>query len=73
MNNITLGRQYKDRITGFVGMATATSRYITGLSYVELTGVVSAEGKKAESEWFDTQRVVDTGAEPFTLAAGDAA
>lgn len=64
---IILGREYKDSVTGFTGMATAKSDYISGLAYVELTGKVGSEGKKAESDWFDTLRVTDTGAETFAL------
>ena len=52
-----LGNNYKDRITGFAGVATGHVRYITGCNQVLLAPTVDKEGKLRESQWFDEQRL----------------
>ena len=65
---ITLGATYRDKVTGFVGMATgkvtgfvgmATGKvkYLTGCSQVLLNPTVDKDGKLRDSSWFDEQRL----------------
>ena len=52
-----LGATYKDKITGFKGIATGHCRYLTGCHQTLLAP------KKAdqESKWFDDQRLEPVG------------
>jgi hypothetical protein len=70
---ITLGKKFKDRVTGFEGVATGFCTYITGCSQVLLAPEISADGSLRDSPWFDQQRleeqpgdavVLDNGATP---------
>jgi hypothetical protein len=54
---INLGMTYKDRITGFTGVATGFVRYITGCNQVLLAPRCSDDGALRDSQWFDQQRV----------------
>lgn len=57
---IKLGEFYKDRITGFEGIATARTEYLNGCVSVLLQPEsLDKEGKIAEHEWFDIQRLID--------------
>ena len=51
-----LGRTFRDKVTGFVGIATGQVSYITGCDQLLLVPKVDAAGKVQESQWFDTQR-----------------
>jgi hypothetical protein len=62
-----LGNTYRDRITGFSGVATGWTTYISGCSQVLLAPPVDKEGKLVEAQWFDEQRLVDLRAEPIAL------
>ncbi len=55
---IKLGEHYKDKITGFEGIATAKSEFLNGCKRVLLEPAVSKEGKLTE-EWIDEQRLVE--------------
>lgn len=55
--NITLGRTYKDIISGFKGVATAHTLYITGCNQVLLGPKIKGDGILQASEWFDEQRL----------------
>lgn len=53
-----LGYTYRDKITGFEGVATGHVEYITGCDQLLLVPPVDADGKVREANWFDTQRCV---------------
>lgn len=55
---IKLGERYKDKITGFEGIATARSEFLNGCKRTLLEATISKEGKLTE-EWFDDQRLTD--------------
>lgn len=55
--NVQLGHSYKDRITGFTGVATGHVRYLTGCHQVLVTPRCSDSTKAAEPAWFDEQRL----------------
>ncbi|KQV66601.1 hypothetical protein [Caulobacter sp. Root343] len=52
-----LGSTVKDRITGFSGVATSYTTYLTGCNRVGVTPTVDADGKTREDAWFDEQRL----------------
>jgi hypothetical protein len=54
---VKLGYQYKDKITGFGGIATGHAQYISGCSQVLLAPPCAADGTMRESQWFDEQRL----------------
>jgi hypothetical protein len=54
---ITLGWTYKDKVTGFEGMATGRVEYLTGCHQVLLNPTVDKEGKLRDANWFDEQRL----------------
>jgi hypothetical protein len=71
MRNIQLGGTYRDRITGFQGVATGYVSYITGCSQALLAPPVSQDGAVRESNWFDEQRLEQVGEELILLDNGD--
>jgi len=67
MMTIQLGNTYKDKITGFAGVATGHVRYISGCNQVLLAPPVDADGKLRDSQWFDEQRLDDQRSETIVL------
>lgn len=51
-----LGFTLRDKVTGFVGVATGHVQYITGCDQLLLVPSVDTDGKLRDSQWFDTQR-----------------
>lgn len=68
---IELGQQYKDRITGFTGIATGHCNYISGCAQTLLAPETGDAGDFRESQWFDDQRLERTGKRAVVLANGD--
>jgi hypothetical protein len=54
---IELGQKYKDRITGFEGIATSRTVYISGCVHIGLQGKVDKDGKLPGPEFFDEERL----------------
>lgn len=54
---ITLGAFCTDRVTGFSGMATGRTEYLTGRSRVELSPSLRPDGRLPRPEWFDEERL----------------
>lgn len=50
---INLGDEVKDTVTGFKGIATGRSTYLTGCNHICLQPKVGKDGKFPESRWFD--------------------
>ena len=50
---VKLGKQYKDSISGFEGVAISRTEYLYGCVRVGLEG----KAKPGESLWFDEQRL----------------
>jgi hypothetical protein len=65
-----LGLTCKDRITGFTGVVMGHCFYLSGCSQALLVPPMH-EGKLQESQWFDVQRLEDTGAPAIVLENGD--
>jgi hypothetical protein len=55
--SIILGATYRERITGYTGVATAHVRYLTGCSQVLLIPPMH-ENKLQDGNYFDEQRLV---------------
>lgn len=55
--DIKLGKKYRDRVTGFTGVATGTTKWMTGCDTVILQPHVSADGKYMDNAQFDITRV----------------
>lgn len=64
---IKLGHTYKDKITGFQGIATCVANYITGCNQVLIGPPMAPDGTFRESHWFDEQRLDDTGAPAIVI------
>ena len=61
-----LGRQGKDKITGFTGVAYSFMVYMSGCAQFFLQPPKDKDGKLPSGEWFDAQRI-DFGAKRITL------
>ena len=57
MSSIEFGARYRDRITGFTGVAVGHTTYISGCSQVLLAPGVDKDGKLPDGHWFDEQRL----------------
>lgn len=64
-----LGLTVKDRITGFTGIVTGYVEYLTGCNQALVVPPMK-DGKLPASEWFDVQRLEDTGASRMVLDNG---
>ncbi|CCF19104.1 protein of unknown function [Pseudorhizobium banfieldiae] len=53
----SIGKTYRDKITGFQGVATGHVDYITGCNQTLLQPKSADPAKRAEAEWFDDQRL----------------
>ena len=51
-----LGKTYKDKISGFQGVATGFCRYLTGCDQVLLSSTVCTDGH-TRTLWTDVQRL----------------
>ncbi len=58
--NVELGKTYKDKVTGFKGVATAVTVWLSGCPRVALQGPVT-DGKVPDEVWFDTLLVEEVG------------
>lgn len=64
-----LGTTARDRITGFTGVVMGVCDYLSGCSQALLVPPMQ-DGKLPESQWFDVQRLEDTGAVRIVLDNG---
>lgn len=72
--NERLGYTFKDKITGFIGVATGHVEYISGCHQTLLSPRTTDPAKMNDTQWFDDQRleqdivmprvVLDNGATP---------
>lgn len=51
-----LGNTYRDKVTGFIGVATGHVVYLTGCSQLLLNPPCDVNGNIRKSHWFDEQR-----------------
>lgn len=57
---VEMGREYKDKITGFIGVCTGRAEYISGCSQALLSPKIK-KGEGTKAEWFDDQRLEQVG------------
>lgn len=67
---IELGRTYKDKITGFQGVATGHVEYISGCHQTLLVPPVGKNGESREGVWYDDQRLQVVGKSRIELDNG---
>jgi len=60
---IKFGKLYRDRITGFEGVCTGFSSFISGCDQVLLHPKVGPDGKREDGLWIDDDRLIDVEAE----------
>lgn len=54
---VTLGKEYKDSVSGFKGIATSRSEFLNGCTRVCLTG--KSKGNAAPIEiWLDEEQII---------------
>lgn len=64
---IKLGDKVKDKISGFNGIATATSEYLNGCTRIMIEPTkLGDDGKVLESQWFDDVQVEVVKKDAFT-------
>ena len=52
-----LGKEAKDKITGFTGIITCKINYLYGCTQYGLTPMVDKDGKYPDTKWFDEGRL----------------
>jgi len=66
-SSVTLGAEYRDKITKFKGICTGSCDYISGCNQALLAPRVGKDGKKNGGEWFDVQRLERAGSKIIKL------
>jgi len=69
-NEIKLGAEYKDKISGFTGIAIAKTEWINGCNRVTLAPKLDKDGKFQDSICMDIEQVEATGVE-VTIVSDD--
>jgi hypothetical protein len=54
---VELGKEARDKITGFTGIVTAKVQYLTGCNQTLLAPSVGNDGRLTDPAWFDDQRI----------------
>lgn len=54
---VDLGTKCKDKVTGFIGIATAKLTYLAGSTSFYLEGLVKGEGELKDGAWFREGRL----------------
>jgi hypothetical protein len=67
---IELGSLVKDSVTGFEGVVTGRSEYITGCAQILVQPPVKRNGEFVESRWFDEPRCVLKQARVLSMIRG---
>ena len=52
-----LGTKVKDKVTGFQGIVTGVTHYLTGCSQALVVPPVDEQGNHKEGHWYDFQRL----------------
>jgi len=66
-SSVTLGAEYRDKITGLRGICTGECQYISGCDQGLLAQKVGKDGKIPEGHWFDVQRLERVGSKIVKL------
>jgi hypothetical protein len=65
-----LGRTFRDRVTGFTGVAVCHATYLTGCDQVGLQPKVNEKGDIPDSRWFDVTRIDEEDVAPIEIDRG---
>lgn len=68
---ITLGATYKDKVTGFQGIAIGHVYYLTGCNQTLIVPRVKEDGSGREGVWYDDQRLEIVGIAVVVLDNGN--
>jgi hypothetical protein len=60
---IEFGKEYRDRISGFVGVCTGKSSFISGCDQVLLVPKIGEDGSYKDGHWFDDERLISVESE----------
>ncbi len=60
MEEVTLGREYRDPVTGFKGIAIAATTFLHGCRRIGLQGSVGKDGDIPDPHTFDEPQLVAT-------------
>jgi len=55
--DVKLGAEYRDRVTGFKGICIGKTDWLNGCATVGLKAKVDKEGKEREALWVDVQQI----------------
>jgi len=60
---IVLGKKYKDKVSGFTGIAISCSTFLNGCSRIGIQSPIDEKGKLPDEKWFDDMQLelVDEG------------
>jgi len=61
MNEIVMGMEGKDKVTGFKGIIAARSTYLYGCDQILLTPKCKEDGSYEQGRWFDEPRIESIG------------
>ncbi len=65
MEDIVLGQEYKDPVTGFKGIAVAATTFLHGCRRIGLQPPVDKDGDIRDSQYFDEPQLVSTKKPPL--------
>jgi len=60
-SSVTLGAEYRDKVTGFKGICTGFCEYISGCNQALLIPRMGKDGKSPDGGWYDVQRLERAG------------
>lgn len=63
MDEVKLGKEYRDKISGFVGVAVARTEWINGCVRVTLSPKLDKDGKWQDNVCLDVEQLEPTGNE----------
>lgn len=69
MAKIELGRQVKDIVTGYKGIAYGRSEYMNGCAHVGIQPPMKKDGELPELKWFDEPQIEYVGKKKITCDA----
>jgi hypothetical protein len=56
-DQIELGDEVKDIVSGFTGIATARTEFLNGCVRISIDPPVDKDGKPVDGKWFDVEQV----------------
>ena len=66
-SSVTLGAEYRDKVTGFKGVCTGYCMYLSGCNQALLIPRMGKDGKSPDGGWYDVQRLERAGKKIISL------